>query len=360
MSIEEALINGKLPPRVTVLSITWNLANTMMGVGILALAGAIGRAGLIFGCSLLLLFPCITYVTVKLLLDYAVEYELGSYEAVALHLGGRFLKLYAQFGCVLTQVTACIAFLVPVKDMGGFVYAHSTHREQTEAQRQIFLLIAVLAINLPLTFLKSLDALQYTSAIAILFLAFFCVLSLETPLAERHHHVCVETKEAVDVVTQVMPLSLNDFAAAAAVIMGAYQGINSGSLFPIWAEMRTGDGPRGVGVAETRRRFLQGLVVSLVVTCTFYLVSAISGYFTFYQITTEVDLLLNCYDPDKPEVLLTYVGMALVCLFSYPLLQFAARKMILRVAGYEDQVDRVPYPLYVTVGVTRLFGWLQG
>jgi hypothetical protein len=118
--------------------------------------------------------------------------------------------------------------------------------------------------------------------------------------------------------------------------------------------MRSGDGPRGVGVLETRRRFLQGLVVSLVVTCTFYLVSAMGGYLTFYQITTKVDLLLNCYDPARPEVLSTYFGMALVCLFSYPLLQFAARKMILRVAGYEDQVDHVPYPFYVAVGVAIL------
>ena len=65
----------------------------------------------------------------------------------------------------------------------------------------------------------------------------------------------------------------------------------------------------------------------------------------------KVDLLLNCYDPSRPEVLMTYLGMALVCLFSYPLLQFAARKMLLRVAGYEDQVDHVPYPFYVAVGV---------
>merc|ERR550514_2602614 len=125
--------------------------------------------------------------------------------------------------------------------MGGFVYAHSTHTEQTETDRQTFLLVAVLVINLPLTFLKSLDALQYTSAAAIFFLAFFCVLSLETPLAQRHqHHVCMETKETSDSVVQVMPLSINDFAAAAAVIMGSYQGINSGSLFPIWGEMRNG------------------------------------------------------------------------------------------------------------------------
>merc|ERR1719321_2087960 len=174
----------------------------MMGVGILALAGALGRAGVIFGCGLLVLFPCITYITVRLLLDYAVEHDLGSYEAVAQHLGGRGLKYYAQLGCVLTQVTACIAFLVPVKDMGGFVYAHATHSEQTEAQRQIFLLISVLAINLPLTLLKSLDALQYTSAIAIFFLAFFCVLSLETPLSQREHHVCMENHAAVDAVVQ--------------------------------------------------------------------------------------------------------------------------------------------------------------
>jgi hypothetical protein len=95
-------------------------------------------------------------------------------------------------------------------------------------------------------------------------------------------------------------------------------------------------------------------VIALVVTCVFYLVSAIGGYFTFYQLTTKVDLLLNCYDPDRPEVLMTYLGMALVCLFSYPLLQFASRKMILRVCGYEDQVDHVPYPIYVAVGVTIL------
>jgi hypothetical protein len=95
-------------------------------------------------------------------------------------------------------------------------------------------------------------------------------------------------------------------------------------------------------------------VVSLVVTAAFYLVSAVGGYLTFYQITTKVDLLLNCYDPSRPEVLMTYLGMALVCLFSYPLLQFAARKMLLRVAGYEDQVDHVPYPFYVAVGVAIL------
>lgn len=119
--------------------------------------------------------------------------------------------------------------------------------------------------------------------------------------------------------------------------------------------MRKGDEPRGVTVQETRARFMRGLAMALALCVLFYLSAALGGYFTFYSLSTSQDLLMDCYDPGQWYVMCMYIGMSLVCLFSYPLLQFAARKVLLRMCGYGLQ-DDVPYGLHVAVGYAILVG----
>eukprot|EP00928_Gymnodinium_smaydae_P040677 TRINITY_DN27567_c0_g1_i1.p1 TRINITY_DN27567_c0_g1~~TRINITY_DN27567_c0_g1_i1.p1 ORF type:complete len:480 (+),score=85.85 TRINITY_DN27567_c0_g1_i1:80-1441(+) len=337
------------PKFVSLQSVVWNIANTMMGVGIMSLAGAMAQVGVIGAIVVGLGFCSLTFVTVMLLVDGASAADVSTYEDLARRLAGSLGEFYAQLSLVGINVMACIAFLVSVKDMASFALTRMLDMSSDTYHERLVLLVAVLFINLPLTFLRSINALQYTSLFAILCLTWFASMSLVlVPWNEDETLACKQLDAVPAHQPVLMPTNLGDCLAGICCTMTSF--ICQISVFPIWGEMRAGDKALDLPVEQTRHRFRRALLVALSICGLLYLAAAVGGYFTFFAMATKVDVIINCYDPARWYVLATYVGMVAVCLFSYPLVQFSCRFLLLRMLGYPDAAA-APYFVYVLVGV---------
>lgn len=343
---------GALPPVVSVHAAVWNLANTMMGVGIMSLAGAMAGVGVFGAVAVLVIFAVLTFSTVMLLIDGGISSGTTSYEDLARVLAGRAGEVYAQASVLGVDIMACIAFLVSVKDMSGFAMHHVLGTPNDRWHRNVVLVVATLAVNLPMTFLPSIGALQYTSLLAIVCLAWFVAMTLVLVFGvETGSLVCAELGVLPVSKPTLSPKDGSDAFAAICCIMSSF--ICQISVFPIWSEMRVGDAARGLPAAHTRRRFRTALLVALSMCSLLYLGAALGGYFTFFDTTTKVDVILDCYDPGHWYVLVAYVGMVAVCQFSYPLVQFSGRLVLLRALGYDDAAT-APRWLYAVVGLGLL------
>lgn len=180
---------------------------------------------------------------------------------------------------------------------------------------------------------------------------FVGVSVLVAPVAIRDDWACAKFPgKAVDRTLLMLPQNLSNVLMASSIIMSSF--VCQVSVFPIWMEMEEGDASHGVPVQATRRRFMIALLVSVGVCTVFYLAAAFSGYLTWASAVASVDLVVQCYDPQSWYVLLIYIGLTVMCLFTHPLFLFVARSMVLRIAGYYSEI---PYHIFVGVGILLIF-----
>jgi len=338
-------------PRVSVLSAVWNLTNTVMGIGMLSLAGTMAQAGVVASTSFIFVFAAITIVSVMLLVDGAIDTQAKSYEELARITAGAAGERYVQVALLGSIASACVGFLVSVKDLAGFAASALSGMADDSKHSDELLLMLVAAVVVPMSLLRSLDAMQVTSFLSVLCLVWFVgVSSLAAPFAIGNEWACAKLPEQIiDRSPMIMPQTLNGLLTALSIIMSSF--VCQTSVFPIWTEMREGDASHGLPVHSTRRRFKTAVLVTVGLCTAFYLAAGLSGYLSWASAVLSVDLVVQCYDPQSWYVLFTYVGLIMMCLFTFPLFLFVARSMVLRMAGYDE---RAPYHIFVGVGLALI------
>lgn len=338
------------PKQVTALSAVWNFSNSCMGVGMLSLSGAFAEGGVAASVGLVIAFAGITFVGVQLLVDTAVYTAAPSYEEMARRVSGPIAERYMQV-CLLGAILfGSLGRLVVVKGLAAFSAAKMIGMPFDTEHERLILLLAVVVVLVPMSFLRSLDAMQFTSLLSVLCLLWFVALSVFlAPIATREEWHCEEMPElAIERKMEMYPPKLQGCLTALSIIMGGY--LCHFSVFPLWTEMRAGDAAVGLAIQHTRSKFQKSVFIT-VVLCTFAnLGAALGGYLTWFNVVLEVDLIIECYDPETWYMLFTYIGLTLVCLFSYPLLLFVGRSMVLRIMGYPD-ANSAPFILFTLVGL---------
>jgi len=338
------------PKQVTALSAVWNFSNSCMGVGMLSLSSAFAEAGVVVSVGLVVAFAVITFISVQLLVDTAVFTAAPSYEEMARRLSGTIAERYMQV-CLLGAILfGSLGRLVVVKGLAAFSASKMIGMPFDAEHEQAVLLMAVVVVLVPMSFLRSLDAMQYTSLLSVLCLLWFVALSVFlVPIATREHWFCASMPEhPVDRSAEMYPPRLQGCLTALSIIMGSY--LCHFSVFPLWTEMRSGDAAAGLAVQHTRSKFRYSVMITVILCTCANLGAALSGYFTWFKVVLQVDLIIECYDPESWYMLFTYIGLTMVCLFSYPLLLFVGRSMILRVMGYPDP-NAAPCSLFTLVGL---------
>lgn len=320
-----------------------------MGIGIMSLACTVADSGIFASTALLLLMGLITIGTVMLLVDSAAAVAVTSYEDLARCTVGTLAERCIQIAMLGSCTTGCVGFLVSVKGMAGFA-AHSFAGTVYDEWHNGMLLLALTAVTLvPMSFLRSLDSLKYTSALSMCCVLWFVVMTVAlVPTATREDWTCQNSPEStIDRTPLLWPDSLASILRSLCIVMGSW--VCQTSVFPIWKEMLAGDMAAGVPVHQTRKRFRNAMVAACVLCSLGYMGAALGGYFTWFSKVLEVDVVLECYDPKSWYVCVTYIGLVTVCLCCYPLFQFAARTILLRMAGYPDGV--APFTMHACVGV---------
>ncbi|CAB3259638.1 unnamed protein product [Arctia plantaginis] len=151
----------------TGLSIT--LANSIIGVGILAMPFCFQQCGLLLGGLILLSMGFMSRLCCYFLLKSALLARRRNFEFLAFHVFGSAGKMAVELGIIGFLMGTCIAYFVVVGDLGPQIIAKMFNINQSDILRTSIMVIVSLVCVLPLGLLRNVDSLSNVSAATICF-----------------------------------------------------------------------------------------------------------------------------------------------------------------------------------------------
>ncbi|XP_048341792.1 probable sodium-coupled neutral amino acid transporter 6 isoform X4 [Sphaerodactylus townsendi] len=257
----------------------FNLMNAIMGSGILGLAYAMAKMGIIGFSLLLLLVAVLAAYSVFLLLSLCIRTAVTSYEDLGLFAFGSLGKVLVASTIIIQNIGAMSSYLLIVKSelpraIAGLL--SGDHGGAWYLDGQLLLLITSVCIVFPLALLPKIGFLGYTSSLSFFFMVFFALVviikkwSIPCPLPPN---AVVEFLQVSNSTEDCKPALFNFSKESAYVIpIMAFSFLCHTSVLPIYCELQSPSRSRMQKVANT------GIGLSFLV----YLLSALFGYLTFY------------------------------------------------------------------------------
>ncbi|TNJ30410.1 putative Amino acid transporter system N2 [Giardia muris] len=297
-----------------------NLANTILGPGLLALPYCLMRSGWAVGIFALLLMVVIGSFSFYLLSFVADTLQIYEYAAIATKLYNRHVgRLVGVLSLALTGGLIS-SFMVMIRE-NMFFFSYNPDYEW--ASRVLLIGLAFLVI-LPLTLTRNLSSLWITSFVSLgcmLYiggvLTVFYLLSTTgkvTPIAKGPLRAAVPS---IDAVMAVASLTMS--------YCGHYNSIN------IYRELK---------VRSLRK--MTGIVVSTAIICTaINLISGVFGYLMFTD-RCEADIIMNLgeYKPARVCSWIANVCVILILMLSYPVVCFSFRRSLENLIFHAEFVQR--------------------
>ncbi|KAM9341021.1 putative sodium-coupled neutral amino acid transporter 6 [Symphorus nematophorus] len=328
------LTNGSVPTRAkgaSFASSVFNLMNAIMGSGILGLAYAMASTGIVCFCILLIVVSCLAAYSIHLLLKLCDQTGINSYEdlgAKALQKPG---KVLVGIAILIQNIGAMSSYLFILKSelpaaISSFLSPDSTGNAWYEDGRLLLIIITVCVV-LPLSMLPKIGFLGYTSSIAFFFMLYFAVVvvvkkwSIPCPLPHNVTTLSGSFQISNSSDSECTPrLFVISSKSAYAIPTMAFSFLCHTAILPIYCEL---DRP-------TKRRMQNVTNVSIGLSFSLYIVSAVFGYLTFYA-HVDSELLLNygTYLPRDIMVMTVRLAILLSVLLTVPLIQFPARKSVI-------------------------------
>ena len=99
------------------------------------------------------------------------------------------------------------------------------------------------------------------------------------------------------------------------------------TVFPILKELAKGQrgGGSPVPIRDASKQLVNATAITMVIACLFYILSGVTGYLTWRDVTTTPSTILACYPPGDASIVIVYFGMTSVLVFSFPLICFTCR-----------------------------------
>lgn len=312
-------------------SSVFNLMNAIMGSGILGLAYAMANTGIVGFCLLLVLVSALAAYSVHLLLKLCDQTGINSYE----RLGERALRKPGKVlvGCaiLIQNIGAMSSYLFILKSelpaaIKGFLHSENTRTVWYE-DGNILLIIITICVVLPLAILPRVGFLGYTSGLAFLFMLYFTVVvvvkkwTIPCPLPNNITTLSgtcrVSNSSDSECTAQLFVLSSK---SAYAIPTMAFSFLCHTAVLPIYCEL---DRP-----SKSRMQRVTNISISL--SFTLYLISALFGYLTFYaHVDSELLQGYDIYLPRDVLVMTVRLAILLSVLLTVPLIHFPARKAVI-------------------------------
>ncbi|KAJ2944201.1 hypothetical protein O0L34_g18179 [Tuta absoluta] len=150
------------------------LANSIIGVGILAMPFCFQQCGVLLATVILLFMGLISRLCCYFLLKAALLARRRNFEFLAFHIFGPAGKLAVEIGIIGFLMGTCIAYFVVVGDLGPQIIAKLLNINQSDILRTSIMVIVSLVCVLPLGLLRNVDSLSNVSAATIGF--YFCLV----------------------------------------------------------------------------------------------------------------------------------------------------------------------------------------
>lgn len=166
------------------LSHVMTLANSIIGVSVLAMPFCFKQCGIILAALVLLLSNLLSRLACHFLIKSAVMSRRRNFELLAFHAFGHMGKFLVELFIIGFLVGTCIAFFVVVGDLGPQIVGKIIDK-RPEDIRTSLLIITSTFIILPLGLLRNIDSL---SSICTATIVFYVCLILKV-IAESTQHI---------------------------------------------------------------------------------------------------------------------------------------------------------------------------
>ncbi|CAB9496757.1 Vacuolar amino acid transporter 5 [Seminavis robusta] len=318
--LDECAEVSKKRGTATMMSCIVNLANTIVGAGMLGLPGAFGGTGYVGGSILIVLGAFFSSMGLWLLSRAAQRAGLPSSFYSVAHAAVPQYTVLIDLAVALKCFGVATGYLITVGDCMVDALDHILLNDKDNdtptgitkliLTRQFWVVAAVLAV-LPISFYKTLDSLKKTSAIALIFVLFlaFGIVAYANGLADP----CLDTEEDVcrgeilpftDISTTISKLPIFVFAFT------CHQ-----NIFPVVNEL----------AQRTQQRLNIIIAASIGVALILFYIVATEGYKTFGSMTRG-DVLLNY--PETGKVTILRICIAIMLSLHYPLQLDPSRRCI--------------------------------
>eukprot|EP01063_Lacrimia_lanifica_P012730 TRINITY_DN1941_c0_g5_i1.p1 TRINITY_DN1941_c0_g5~~TRINITY_DN1941_c0_g5_i1.p1 ORF type:complete len:567 (+),score=212.94 TRINITY_DN1941_c0_g5_i1:51-1751(+) len=370
MDAENNRHEGPTKPLATS-AVVFNLANTTMGVGILTLATTFQDAGLVAGPILMVLCAICTYYSVMMLIKVINicrvpskdEQGVPSIEEVAEYCLGWWGKCWIQLVLVMICVGTLIAYLVSVKSLfySGLIHLISENAKHTIEDhgftQQTSMLVILILLCLPLSLLRRLDGLWFTSFLSVVSILYFVIITL-VHYANNGPEFCDELHRAngthgVELPAgpaNIAPPSFRGLLDAFNIISVSY--ICQLTVVPIQKELVKGQmyGDERVPYKAAKMQMSRAMLITMLIALCLYSGAGFGGYLTWRQLTSLPSTILACYNPDTTSIVVVFFCMTAVLAFSYPLIAFTARCTIAHLFWPGEELNTVKH-VGVTLGI---------
>ncbi|KAG1649617.1 putative sodium-coupled neutral amino acid transporter 10 [Nymphon striatum] len=151
----------------------FNLGNSIIGVGVLAMPYCFSQCGILLAIVLLVACNLLTRITCYLLMKSSQITRRKSFETLAFHTFGSMGKLMVEISIIGFLIGCLIAYFVVMGDLGPDVISHLTGVEKTSSIRTLVLVFLGVFVILPFSLLRQLDSLTTVSVLSIIFYVIF-------------------------------------------------------------------------------------------------------------------------------------------------------------------------------------------
>ncbi|KAH8266267.1 hypothetical protein KR038_004158 [Drosophila bunnanda] len=283
------------------------LANSIIGVGILAMPFCFQKCGILLSILLLVLSNGITRVCCHYLIKTSLLTRRKSFELLGLHAFGASGKLLVELCIIGYLIGTCITYFVVVGDLGPQIIAKLFALNVAEHMhlRSLVMVVVTVVCIVPLGMLRNVDSL---SAVCTASIGFYVCLMLKIVLEAQSHIAANDWTEKVLYwepagVLQCLPI----FSMALSCQMQLFEvfkSINNQSLDK-----------------------LNGIVRNATWICTFVYISVgFFGYVAFCTHTFSGNILVNLSPSFGSDII--KIGFVLSIAFSFPLVIFPCRASI--------------------------------
>lgn len=292
--------------RATIKSGTINLLNTIIGAGILAMPYGLKSNGMLFGC-ILIIWSSLTssfglYLQNKVA-KYTDQRGVVSYFSLS-QLTYPSLSILFDSAISIKCFGVGVSYLVIIGDlMPKIMESLNIDPESIWMHRNIWITLFMAVVVTPLSYLKKLDSLKYTSILALFSVVYLICLVLEhfflsdVPVPDKH-------------IDYIGPVSIKGTLSSFPIFVFAYTCHQN--MFAIINELK----PSDKDGSQTRQS--NHIIRNAISTACFsYLLVGIFGYLTFGN--TVNGNIITMYPRDSVTSLIGRLCIVIMVSLSYPL-----------------------------------------
>ncbi|XP_055837820.1 putative sodium-coupled neutral amino acid transporter 10 [Episyrphus balteatus] len=314
------------------------LANSIIGVGILAMPFCFQKCGIILSIVLLILNNLITRISCHYLIKSSLLTRRKSFEFLGFHAFGSSGKLLVELCIIGYLIGSCITYFVVVGDVGPQIVGKIFNLNQTDGLRTWVMVLVTLFCILPLGMLKNIDSL---SAVCTASIGFYFCLMVKIILESERHILANDWENKIVYwepagVLQCLPI----FSMALSCQMQLFEVLES--------------------VNNQSLEKLNEIIKEATWMCTLvYIAVGFFGYIAFCTQTFSGNILINFTPSFGSDVI--KIGFVLSVAFSFPLVIFPCRASIYSLLyrrGHADTTGYIPETRFKTITAFIVVGSL--